>query len=495
MQQLGRVAARLCRAFPSEPQTQLTRFLFPSSVAASQNLLHSTLSSYHPWVNSQSPATSASKHLSPRFSASFSLAAAQEVQQEYDVFTIKVVTGNIRGAGTTAAVFVQLVGAHGISPPYHIGDEDFEFTRGSVKSFHVPVPRDIGPLRRLHVQRAEVSQCTLGDGWFLEQVEVESPDGQFYLFPCHSWLGQSDCGDFNGSLERNLLPCAVVAQPEEDVASQPVEVAASGIAIPHPDKIARDHIKGVNKKSFGYGGEDAYFYCHGKNGIFGMGVADGVYMWKEKGIDSGVFSRTLMETALHMIQAGCEDVYRVMQTAARHVESEGVYGSSTCSLMTINMPRGRLQAANLGDSGFLVVGYEPTHEDDPNLRLRIKFRTTQLEHDFGCPYQLGHQKTANKPEDAELASFPVIKGDVIVMGSDGLLDNVSDAEVLAAVEKVKAEHGKPPQLAQLLAKMAFETSLDRKKSTPYSKAATEAFDMVYTGGKPDDITVLVAFLE
>ena len=67
-----------------------------------------------------------------------------------------------------------------------------------------------------------------------------------------------------GSLERNLLPCAVVAQPEEDVASQPVEIAAAALAIPHPEKVMRDHIKGVNRKSFGYGGEDAYFYCHGK---------------------------------------------------------------------------------------------------------------------------------------------------------------------------------------------------------------------------------------
>jgi len=41
-----------------------------------------------------------------------------------------------------------------------------------------------------------------------------------------------------------------------------------------------------------------------------MGVADGVYMWKEQGIDSGQMSRSLMETAQHMVQAGCEDVLK-----------------------------------------------------------------------------------------------------------------------------------------------------------------------------------------
>jgi hypothetical protein len=46
-----------------------------------------------------------------------------------------------------------------------------------------------------------------------------------------------------------------------------------------------------------------------------MGVADGVYMWKEMGIDSGTMSRTLMETAMHMVQAGCEDVVQSEQPA------------------------------------------------------------------------------------------------------------------------------------------------------------------------------------
>lgn len=41
-----------------------------------------------------------------------------------------------------------------------------------------------------------------------------------------------------------------------------------------------------------------------------MGVADGVYMWKELGIDSGTMSRTLMETSMHMVQAGHADVFK-----------------------------------------------------------------------------------------------------------------------------------------------------------------------------------------
>jgi hypothetical protein len=67
------------------------------------------------------------------------------------------------------------------------------------------------------------------------------------------------------------------------------------------------------------------------------------------------------------------------------------------------------------------------------LQLRVKFRTPQLEHEFGCPYQLGHHRYANSPSDADLSTLPVVAGDIIIMGSDGLLDNMSDKEMVQQV--------------------------------------------------------------
>ena len=41
-----------------------------------------------------------------------------------------------------------------------------------------------------------------------------------------------------------------------------------------------------------------------RNGGLGVGVADGVYMWKQQGIDSGLFSRSLMRYAKQAIKDG-----------------------------------------------------------------------------------------------------------------------------------------------------------------------------------------------
>jgi hypothetical protein len=41
-----------------------------------------------------------------------------------------------------------------------------------------------------------------------------------------------------------------------------------------------------------------------------MGVADGVYSWREQGIDSGHLAQALMSTARNMVRAGIEDVFK-----------------------------------------------------------------------------------------------------------------------------------------------------------------------------------------
>jgi hypothetical protein len=116
-----------------------------------------------------------------------------------------------------------------------------------------------------------------------------------------------------------------------------------------------------------------------------------------------------------------------MQTAARHVQSEGLLGSSTLCLLTVNLQQGRLAAANLGDSGFMALG-PPLGQ--PEAAARVRYRTVQLEHEFGRPFQLGHHAHSSAPEDAELVSLLLQPGDTIVMGSDGLFDNLSESEIL-----------------------------------------------------------------
>ena len=75
-------------------------------------------------------------------------------------------------------------------------------------------------------------------------------------------------------------------------------------------------------------------------------------------------------------------------------------------------------------------------------------------------------------------------GDFVVLGSDGLWDNLSDEQILEEVRASLHAGEGTSATAHRLAAAAFQHSLDRHSQTPYSLGASEAFDMVYSGGCP-----------
>jgi len=76
-----------------------------------------------------------------------------------------------------------------------------------------------------------------------------------------------------------------------------------------------------------------------------------------------------------------------------------------------------VRAANVGDSCFMVV-----------RRGRVLFRSPSQQHEFNFPFQLGGEGS-DKVSDAQCFMVPVQVGDVVVMGTDGLFDNVFDKDV------------------------------------------------------------------
>ena len=108
-----------------------------------------------------------------------------------ELFRVIVSTGRRRGAGTMDRAWVQLCGANISSELIELVTEG-GFERGSVMDFRIPVPLDIGPIKRLKLQKMASSGYERGRGWYLKQIEVESPTMDRMIFPCNSWLGTAD---------------------------------------------------------------------------------------------------------------------------------------------------------------------------------------------------------------------------------------------------------------------------------------------------------------
>lgn len=138
-----------------------------------------------------------------------------------------------------------------------------------------------------------------------------------------------------------------------------------------------------------------------------------------------------------------------------------------------------------GDSGVIIC--RPSTE-------QVLFRTKHQEHNFGYPFQLGHE-SMDSADDVQISYVGGLKaGDVIIAATDGLYDNLSDDEILAIIIRCNTRKMGAQALAVELVHIAHERSMSHSKDTPYSLAATAEFNMVFSGGKPDDITCVASYL-
>lgn len=97
----------------------------------------------------------------------------------------------------------------------------------------------------------------------------------------------------------------------------------------------------------------------------------------------------------------------------------------------------------------------------------------------------------DKPEHSELNKLDLESGDVIVLATDGLWDNVSESIVLEALTGVKTENLQTT--CNSIALIARRLSHDEQYASPFAvKANYHGIKTV--GGKPDDITLVLLYV-
>lgn len=227
-------------------------------------------------------------------------------------------------------------------------------------------------------------------------------------------------------------------------------------------------------------GEDAHFICAEENTI---GVADGVGGWALSGVDAGEYARKLMDNSAMAVhnqhRKSGVDPKEVLHEA--YANTKNILGTSTACIVTFNNKDGTLHAVNVGDSGFMLF------RDN-----KCVYESPIRQHYFNCPLQLGTGSNDGPQSATEIKVKVLRPGDVIVLGTDGLLDNVSPGEI----EKVLEENTivEPEMLAWIIAEqLAFRNSEDVNRLTPFAIAAHEA-GVEHIGGKRDDVTVIVGHI-
>jgi protein phosphatase PTC7 len=274
-----------------------------------------------------------------------------------------------------------------------------------------------------------------------------------------------------------------------------------------------------------------------------MGIADGVGSWRSYGVDPREFSHALMKECENVLMEASDAALQrkedglkprgirpgeILAQAYDRVKEQNVIGSSTACVAVFDSIRHQLHFSNLGDSGIIVLRHidsdvagalkrnRKTPRTERKSDLQAVFVSQQQLHSFNHPFQLGWtgeelkegEKTSfSEAKSACTTSIHVRRGDVIIMATDGLFDNVDIDEIASVAVDWEKQNGflrggdidareqrwvagssltdvsyeRIPTLADFLVKKARENSLDPTMDSPFALLAKDN-DIMWSGG-------------
>ena len=204
----------------------------------------------------------------------------------------------------------------------------------------------------------------------------------------------------------------------------------------HYSFLTRAQLKPDLKKTVG---EDAHF-----SAPYDVGAFDGVGGWRDSGVDVSLFSNSMAKSFSEYAQTNHNkdtdlDLVKGLKHSIRTIRENQITGSSTVVIASLNSAKQHVDILNLGDSGAII--YRPLLPKTP-----VIFETKALTHGFNFPYQVGNIADALKtsksghdepygdaPTDAVITRIEIKPFDIILLATDGLLDNMHATEIQGIV--------------------------------------------------------------
>eukprot|EP00403_Amphidinium_massartii_P023860 CAMPEP_0178398170 /NCGR_PEP_ID=MMETSP0689_2-20121128/14635_1 /TAXON_ID=160604 /ORGANISM="Amphidinium massartii, Strain CS-259" /LENGTH=566 /DNA_ID=CAMNT_0020018925 /DNA_START=89 /DNA_END=1790 /DNA_ORIENTATION=- len=331
----------------------------------------------------------------------------------------------------------------------------------------------------------------------------------------------------------------IAATPTLDSSSQchPLRLIGSGCSIPSPEKGGEAVYAALPDQKGGGDGADAYYFDAETSSF---GVADGVGEWEWRfKISARAFADELMEGSKQAAQGVDASASRNLGAAAREMMQSGYdcttsFGAATAIVAKLGNDSDHIGVACVGDSGLMLLRPETIGR---HTTYCFVSRTKEQQHQFNLPFQLtrlplpadfGEQwkdalvaatiklndtdRKMDEPSDADPYSWKVQHGDLLVMGSDGLFDNLYQKEIqdicdcatspfdveglgglklTASTQHLEEELAS--RLAIAIAQAAFLKSINRRSNVPFNDHAKKV-NVSHIGGKTDDITCVCAWV-
>lgn len=207
-------------------------------------------------------------------------------------------------------------------------------------------------------------------------------------------------------------------------------------------------------------------------------------------------------TKRNVLNNNAQDCKKALSNAVWNLKMKG-----NCATCVAGIFKNEVNIVNVGDSGLIIIRdgkpiFKTTREREPFN----KFKTSRGRESLNVLKSVSFctRNTCNYLKDKRLF---VQEGDIIVMGTDGLWDNMFATNVVEAVKLGRiADRQSNPVLYEEEARnvlkdicrdiccFAYEESISRKNKTPFSIERECKFGSRHTGGRKDDISVVACMV-
>ncbi|KAM1075150.1 hypothetical protein ACFX19_020278 [Malus domestica] len=278
--------------------------------------------------------------------------------------------------------------------------------------------------------------------------------------------GKADTTDVSGISTSRIVEFNIVegTSDGEDVSAAVLQLSSSAALLPHPSKALT-------------GGEDAYFVgCQNW-----LGVADGVGQWSLEGVNPGLYARELMENCERFI-SNCKGLPLIEPEEVLIKGSSYTKSPGSSTVLVAYFDGQALHVANIGNSGFIVIRNGAVFK-----------KSSPMVHEFNFPVRV--ERGDDPSELIEKYRIDLDEGDVVVTATDGLFDNLYEQEITSIVLKSLQTGLELQDIAELLATSAQELGRSKSTRSPFADAAEASGYAGYSGGKLDDVVVILSYVE
>ena len=212
-------------------------------------------------------------------------------------------------------------------------------------------------------------------------------------------------------------------------------------------------------------------------------VADGVGGYNTYGIDPSIYSSTLCDQVSKRVNfiRNENELKNIVVNVIREMDAKPIVGGATFCSLYIDNENKKLYSCSLGDTLFALFRY-----DEDSQSYHIAYKAKEQYHSFNTPYQCGYG--GDDPSFSSTTTLDIKPNDIIITGTDGLWDNISENVMVEIINSYSRE-----DIVDRVAAIAKENSMNDMVDSPFAVRAREN-GMMYMGGKPDDITVVVTVI-